>query len=99
LLYHFRGQLEREAAMARARFLVDLGDVKLSGKQQKEIAQAIQGAVLHKLAHHLAGRPHIDLAKAPGSGGWAGMMLHTKPEGLEKLKKENSWGRPRRGKR
>jgi hypothetical protein len=74
--------------------MVDLGGLKLSAAQQKEIAQAIQGAVLQKLAHHLPTRPHMDLAKAPGSKGWAGMMIDTSAEGLEKLKKENAWGRP-----
>ncbi len=80
--------------MARARFMVDLGDLKLSAAQQKEIAHAIQGAVLQKLAHHLPTRPHIDLAKAPGREGWAGMMVDTTAEGLTKLKKKHAWGRP-----
>ncbi len=84
--------------MAKARFMVDLGDLKLSNKQQKEIAHAIQHAVLGKLALHLSDRPHIDLAKGPGAGGWAGLMLHTKPEGLNKLRAEHAWGRPKRGK-
>jgi hypothetical protein len=80
--------------MARARFLVDLGSLKLSPARQKEIAHAIQGAVLQKLAHHMPTRPHIDLAKAPGREGWAGMMVDTTAEGLEKLKKKHAWGRP-----
>jgi len=80
--------------MTRARFMVDLGNLKLSPAQQKEIAQAIQGAVLQKLSHHLPTRPHIDLAKAPGREGWAGMMVDTSGEGLEKLKKKYAWGRP-----
>jgi hypothetical protein len=83
--------------MARARFMVDLGDLKLSAAQQKEIAHAIQGAVLQKLAHHLPTRPHIDLAKAPGREGWAGAMIATTAAGLEKLKKKHAWGRPRGG--
>ena len=80
--------------MARARFTVDLGDLKLSVAQQKEIANAIQGAVLQKLAHHLPTRPHIDLATAPGREGWAGAMIATTAAGLEKLKKKHAWGRP-----
>ena len=83
--------------MATARFLVDLGGLKLTAAEQKEIARAIQGAVLHKLAHHLPTRPHIDLAKAPGREGWAGMMADTTAEGLAKLRKKNAWGRPSRG--
>ena len=82
--------------MARARFMVDLGDLKLSAAQQKEIANAIQGAVLQKLAHHLPSRPHIDLAKGPGHGGWAGAMVSTTAEGLAKMKKEHAWGRPKK---
>jgi len=82
--------------MARARFMVDLGDLKLSAAQQKEIAKAIQGAVLQKLAHHLPSRPHMDLAKAPGHGGWAGMMVARSPGQLENLKKEHAWGRPKK---
>jgi hypothetical protein len=80
--------------MARARFMVDLGDLKLSPAQQKEIAHAIQGVVLQKLAHHLPTRPHIDLARAPGREGWAGAMIATTAEGLNKMKKQHAWGRP-----
>jgi hypothetical protein len=78
----------------RPRFLVDLGDLKLSPAQQKEIASAIQGVVMQKLAHHFHSRPHIDLAKAPGQGGWAGAMMASSASGLAKLKKDNAWGRP-----
>src|SRR5436190_5302189 len=83
-----------EAVMARARFMVDLGDLKLSAAQQKEVARAIQGAVLQKLAHHLPTRPHIDLARGPGREGWAGAMISSTKEGLDKLKKQHAWGRP-----
>jgi hypothetical protein len=79
--------------MAPARFMVDLGDLKLSAVQQKEIAHAIQAAVLQKLAHHLPSRPHIDLAKGPGRDGWAGAMIATTAEGLDKLRKKHAWGR------
>jgi hypothetical protein len=80
--------------MAPARFMVDLGDLKLSTAQQKEIAHAIQAVVLQKLAHHLPARPHIDLAKGPGREGWAGAMIATTAEGLDKLRKKHAWGRP-----
>jgi hypothetical protein len=50
--------------------------------------------VLQKLAHQLHTRPHMDLAKAPGSGGWAGMMIAKSEAGLAKLKNEHAWGRP-----
>src|SRR3954454_3967368 len=80
--------------MARARFMVDLGDLKLSAAEQKEMAHAIQAVVLQKLAHQLHTRPHMDLAKAPGSGGWAGAMVASSEAGLAKLKKEHAWGRP-----
>jgi hypothetical protein len=83
--------------MARARFMVDLGDLKLSRAQQKEIAQGIQSVVMQKLAHIFHTRPHIDLAKAPGSGGWAGAMMASTAAGLAKLKKEHAWGRPKKG--
>jgi hypothetical protein len=46
-----------------ARFVVDLGDVKLSSEQHTAIASAIHGAVL----------PH--LAKLPGVGGGQLMAL------------------------
>ena len=80
--------------MARAKFMVDLGDLKLSAAQQKDMAHAIQAVVLQKLAHQLHTRPHMDLAKAPGSGGWAGMMIANSEAGLAKLKSEHAWGRP-----
>jgi hypothetical protein len=82
--------------MARPRFMVDLGDLKLSAAQQKNIAKAIQGAVLQELAHHLPSRPHIDLAKGPGRQGWAGAMISTTEGGLAKMKKEHAWGRPKK---
>jgi hypothetical protein len=82
--------------MARPRFMVDLGDLKLSASQQKNIAKAIQSAVLQELAHHLSSRPHIDLAKGPGRQGWAGAMISSTAEGLAKMKKEHAWGRPKK---
>jgi hypothetical protein len=83
----------------KPRFLVDLGDLKLSAAQQKDIAFAIQGVVMQKLAHHFHSRPHIDLAKAPGHGGWAGAMMASSASGLAKLKKDNAWGRPGKGRK
>ena len=80
--------------MARARFMVDLGDLKMTAAQQKEMAHAIQAVVLQKLAHRLHTRPHMDLAKAPGRGGWAGAMIASSETSLAKLKKEHAWGRP-----
>jgi hypothetical protein len=74
--------------------MVDLGDLKLSAKQQKEMAHAIQGVVLQKLAHQLHTRPHMDLAQAPGRGGWAGAMIASSEAKLGKMRKEHSWGRP-----
>jgi hypothetical protein len=76
--------------------MVDLGDLKLSAKQQKEMAHAIQGVVLQKLAHQLHTRPHMDLAQAPGRGGWAGAMIASSEAKLGKMQKEHSWGRPQR---
>jgi hypothetical protein len=74
---------------SKARFLVDLTDLNISEDLQRTIATAIQAAVLQILATRLdTARPYIELARKPGSRGWAGALVGGSEEAIKELRSE-----------
>lgn len=69
-----------------ARFVVDLGEVKLTAEQHSAIAGAIQGAVLAQLGHLKVATTENRLISKTG-GGWAGMIMVKSIAEIEPIEK------------